>query len=125
MVSRVAALVVQKGLDVSKLKEQRTNRILEEIEPLIKQYRFDEALKYIWGCITGLDVYINKVRPWELELDESNKRLGEIVVGTESLTSLFEIIEALKPFLPETAEKIEKQFKGPEIKAESPLFPRL
>jgi methionyl-tRNA synthetase len=31
----------------------------------------------------------------------------------------------LKPFLPETSDKIEKQFKGPKIKTENPLFPRL
>jgi len=31
----------------------------------------------------------------------------------------------LSAFLPETAEKIEKQFKGPKIKSGSPLFPRL
>lgn len=125
LVSRVAALVEQKKLDISKLKERRTNRILEEIEPMLKQYRFDEALKYIWGCVSGLDVYINKARPWQLELSEANKSLSEIVIGSESLTSLFEIVEALKPFLPETAEKIEKQFKGPVIKSGEPLFPRL
>jgi len=32
---------------------------------------------------------------------------------------------ALKPFLPETTEKIEKQFAGPKIKSEKPLFPRI
>lgn len=122
LVSRVVALIAQKGLDISKLKQQRTNRILDEVEPMINQYRFDEALKYIWGCITGLDIYINKERPWELSLSEANKRLSEIVVGSESLTSLFEIVEALKPFLPDTATKIEEQFAG---KSAGPLFPRI
>jgi hypothetical protein len=27
--------------------------------------------------------------------------------------------------MPETAKKIEQQFQGPEIKASTPLFPRL
>ncbi len=125
LVSRVAALVVQKKLDLNKLKQIRTNRILEEIGPLIKNYRPDEALRYIWGCISGLDVYINKKRPWELNPSDANKKLGEIIVGSESLISLLEIAEALKLFLPETAEKIEKQFKGPRIKSETPLFPRI
>jgi methionyl-tRNA synthetase len=31
----------------------------------------------------------------------------------------------LQPFLPKTAEKIEKQFEGPKIKSEKPLFPRI
>ena len=125
LVARVVALVSQKKLDIKKLKKRRNNRIFEEITPLIEQYRFDEALKFIWGCISGLDTYINKERPWELKPELANKRLGEIIVGSESLTSLLEIAYALQPFLPETAERILKQFAGPNIKSESPLFPRL
>ena len=125
LIKRVEALVIQKGLDLTKLKQARRNRILDEIAPLVNQYRFDEALKFIWGSIRGLDVYINRERPWELDPENANKRLGEIIVGSESLTSLLEIAEALKPFLPETAEKIEKQFSGPKIKSAAPLFPRL
>jgi hypothetical protein len=36
-----------------------------------------------------------------------------------------DIAALLKPFLPETSEKIEKQFAGPSIKSEGPLFPRI
>lgn len=35
------------------------------------------------------------------------------------------IASDLKPFLPETAEKIEEQFKGPKIVSKEPLFPRI
>jgi len=31
----------------------------------------------------------------------------------------------LRPFLPETAKKIEEQFKGPKITSQKPLFPRI
>ena len=36
-----------------------------------------------------------------------------------------EISWMLLPFMPETAQKIKEQFKGPKIKAAAPLFPRL
>lgn len=125
LVARVAKLAESNKLDLSQTDFNRPNRILEEIKPLLDNYRFDKALEYIWGAIRGLDKYIEQERPWEKSSDEANKRLGQIIVGSESLKSINEIAEALKPFLPETSEKITKQFKGPKIKSGKPLFPRI
>lgn len=125
LVSRVAKLCEKNNLNPEQLTENRPNRILEEINPLLESFKFNEALSYIWGCITSLDQYINKERPWQKELEETSKILSNIIVGSETLNSLREIAEALKPFLPETAEKIKNQFKGPRIKSDKPLFPRI
>ena len=46
-------------------------------------------------------------------------------VLVELVERVRQIATDLRPFLPETAEKIEKQFKGPTIKSQKPLFPRL
>ena len=125
LVSRVAKLCEQNKFDLTEIEQNRPNRILEGINPLLKNFKLNEILGYIWGCITSLDQYINKERPWQKELTEANKILSNIIIGSEALSSLREIAEALRPFLPETAEKIENQFRGPKITSQPPLFPRI
>jgi len=124
LVARVAKLC-----ENNKIKEldesANENRLFEEIQPLIEDYKFNEALAIIWGAIRGLDIYINKKRPWQQDLSAANKTISHIVIGTTSLNSILEIAIALKPFMPETAEKILTQFKGPKITSGKSLFPRL
>jgi len=90
----------------------------------MKEYRIDLALELIWGAVTGLDKYINLQRPWRQEASDAKKTLSNIVIGSESLTSLLEIAQTLTPFLPETSEKILKQFSE-KIESSTPLFPRI
>src|SRR3990167_4561511 len=125
LVARAAKLCERNKFDLAEIEQNRPNRILEGINPLLKNFKLNEILGYIWGCITSLDQYINKERPWQKELTEANKILSNIIIGSEALSSLREIAEALRPFLPETAEKIENQFRGPKIPSQPPLFPRI
>lgn len=130
LVSRVAKLCETNKLDFSSIdlkifKSIKSNRILNEIEPLLENFKFDNALEHIWKSIKGLDTYIDRERPWEKTASEAKKRLGAIVKGSEAVVSLLEIGFALQPFLPETSRKILKQFSAPTIKFESPLFPRI
>lgn len=124
LAARVAKLCENNNIS-PKYKEGKENRLFEEIKPLMDAFKFNEAIELIWKAIRGLDQYINKEHPWKQELTESNKTLSNIIIGTEELTSLGEIIFCLKPFLPETAEKIEKQFTAEKIVATTPLFPRI
>ena len=78
-----------------------------------------DKLAQDWAKIKKLDREIEKTRPWELENNELEESLENAV------TIIRDIGYNLKPFLPETAEKIEKQFSGPKIKSGKPLFPRL
>jgi methionyl-tRNA synthetase len=91
----------------------------ESIDKQLKTYRFDEALKTIWLEVTQTDQFINEEEPWTLKSEGLKKVLVHLVDHIRSIAF------NLKPFLPETAEKIEKQFKGPKIKSAAPLFPRL
>jgi len=116
LVSRIAKLCENSGFE---FERKEINKLDEDISKSLDEFRFDEALKIIWGKITEIDQYININEPWRLEGEELKKIL------TYSVNSLVTIAYCLLPFLPETAEKIEKQFKGPKIKAEAPLFPRL
>src|SRR3989338_208247 len=85
----------------------------------IERFEFNLALEEIWRDIKELDVEISKNHPWDLSKEKAAQPLQKYA------RELINIAYALKPFLPETAEKIEKQFRGPKIKSEAPLFPRL
>lgn len=82
----------------------------------LDQYEFSVALEKIWKDIKNLDVQINNDKPWETkDTDQIYKYINQLI----------RIAVALQPFLPDTAKKILDQFKGPIIKSQPPLFPRL
>lgn len=89
-----------------------------EVEKLLKEYKFNEALSWIWKIIQRENQRINETKPWELKDLEAKEVLEELV------RLIQDIAFNLKPFLPETAEKILKQFSG-KIKSHPPLFPRI
>ena len=86
----------------------------------IDNFRFNEVLENIWSKIRILDQQINANRPWKITDEEKLKQLLQSYVD-----KIIFIAFELKPFLPETAEKIENQFKGPKITSQKPLFPRI
>lgn len=89
-----------------------------EVEKKIQEFKFNEAISVIWNKISEADKKVNEEKPWELEGDKAKEVLLDLVKRIQ------EISFNLEPFLPETAEKILKQFSGP-IKASTPLFPRI
>ena len=126
LVQRVAKMA--EGLNLGKLQLAGGSEasLLKKIEPLIQSFKFNEALDIVWSEISGIDKYINRKEVWALPVEEKRKELRQIILGTEGIKGLRDIAEALRPFLPETAEKIEAIFQGPAVKApERPLFPRL
>jgi methionyl-tRNA synthetase len=129
LVARVAKLFENNELEISTdlsiFPSLESNRVLQKIEPLLSEFKFNEALEYIWQALKNLDVYLNKEKPWELTKSAAKKKLKKIITGSTTIVSLLDIAQALTPFLPETAEKIKKQFKGPKIKSQRPLFPRI
>jgi methionyl-tRNA synthetase len=116
LIARVAAMTHKENL---KIKTEIVNKLSENVEKPLKQFKFNMALEAIWQDLRQADVFVNKRKVWSLKGIEKENALKELV------KKIRQIAYDLKPFLPETAEKIEKQFKGPEIKAVDPLFPRL
>ncbi len=82
----------------------------------LTQYKFSLALEELWKDIKKLDVEINTDKPWETK---DIKKLQLYII------QLKKIAVVLQPFLPDTAQKILDQFKGPTIKSQPPLFPRI
>lgn len=119
LVARAAKLLGTRNINLKKLGVEKITNFSPEVAGLIVMHRPDEALKFIWRHISNLDRYINEKEPWKKE------KVHELVIWHTLVKGIRQIALDLKPFLPETAEKIEKQFKGPKIKSARPLFPRL
>lgn len=91
----------------------------QSIKNAVNGFNIDEALKKIWEWVQKSNESISKDKPWALSGDILKSKL------TEYISNLRKIGFNLQPFMPETAEKILEQFKGPKIKTGSPLFPRI
>lgn len=91
----------------------------EELKKLMEEYRVTEALEWIIGRTRVLDKQIAEVKPWELVKTDS---IAFEKSMTTFLTELGFIASCLRPFLPETSEKILKALQ--EGKTE-PLFQRI
>lgn len=102
------------------LKETHKPSFAEEYVKDITAFKFNEVLETIWNEIRILDRQINNEAPWKIT---NEKKLTEVLQLT--VDGIRRIAYELKPFLPETAEKIEKQFQGPKIASGSSLFPRI
>jgi len=94
-----------------------------DFDKLIEGFLFDQALKYIWDKIAAIDGLISATKPWELAKAGKTKELAKIL--SEAVNGILEISRLLVPFLPQTAEKIEKIFTAKQIRKGEPLFPRL
>ena len=114
LVSRVAKLCETHSVIASETKQSLDPKMTVHLE----NYKFNEALSHIWGEITDADKKVNKEKPWELTGEKLNQVLLDLVARIQHIAF------NLQPFLPETSEKILKQFSG-KIKSGSPLFPRI
>lgn len=113
------------------------------IDKFVPKYEFHMALENIWRYIHAADKYIDENRPWELAKENNQKKLNWVVYGL--LDGLHQLAWQIKPFLPETSDKIGKALSigglnkkqtlykdsfcnirvGTKIKKIEPLFPRL
>lgn len=116
LVARVAKLCENSGFEFHRSKE---NSLDGKIAKRFEEFRFDKALEVIWDKITQADKYLDKKKPWTLQGETLQEVLTKIIGEVRQISS------DLKPFLPQTAEKIQEQFKGPKIKSQEALFPRL
>lgn len=93
----------------------------DDFTKTVQEFRFNEALAFIWEKISKVDKYINDKEPWKLA--KINKEQLTTVLD-HAVEQIREIAILLKPFLPETAKIIEEQFSG-KITVQKPLFPRI
>lgn len=130
LVARVAAL----GEKISPVKfdagdilpeaKKEVEEVTARCEQLFKSIRLNEVLADVWRLVGFADRYINDTKPWAItDLEE----LRVVIVNAVYIISA--LADFLRPFIPQTAERIEKQIyvRGDAVtihKGEV-LFPRL
>lgn len=89
---------------------------LKQIEKLMEGFELDKSLNEIFAFIDVCNEYVQSKKPWETK---DKKVLFELK------ESILEIARLLSPFIPETAEKIIKQFSAKNIKKGEILFKKV
>ena len=78
---------------------------VKEVEKCMDDFRVSDALETIFSAARRSNKYIDETTPWLLAKDESKKaRLGTVLYNL--LESIRIIAVQLKPFMPETSDKI-------------------
>lgn len=119
-VSRIAKLCEKTGEDFS--EDWIADFIDSDYDPLrnyLADYKFNDAMQMIWKWISDLDGLIEQDQPWKLENKELTTKLKSYV------NKISFIVVGLKPFLPDTATKIEELFRSHKITSPQGLFPRI
>ena len=80
---------------------------LDNLEAHMKVFAFDSALETIWEFVRRINRYVQQTEVWTLAKPETKPRMGTILYN--SLEALRFISVLLSPFIPDTAEKIQKQ----------------
>ena len=115
LVSRVTGLIEKTG--VKKTENKLLKKLnLKKIENLIENYEFDKALNEVFAFIDICNEYIQNKKPWETKDQKVLYELKE---------SILKIAELLWPFIPESSEKIIKQFNAKKIKKSEILFKKI
>jgi len=120
LVARVLTMAEKvSSINYQPSKEKEIEKVIDDARKKYKkaldEFKFNESLIAIWNLISFSDKYIEKERPWE------EKENQKIVIGN-LLFTISNIAEMLRPFLPETSEKILKQVA---TKKSQSLFPRI
>ncbi|HRT18005.1 MAG TPA: methionine--tRNA ligase [Candidatus Paceibacterota bacterium] len=119
LLSRTLVMINKKNVIFNRNPEAIFVDKNQEVNKKIKDnfIQFNDTLSEIWELVSFCDKYIEEKKPWAIEDKDENE-----IVFSNIIYSLKNISQMLKPFLPDTAEKIEEQIKT--LRPE-PLFPRI
>ena len=111
---------------------------VDQLDKHIDAYAFDAALETVWEFVRRINRYVQQTQVWTLTKPETQPRMGTILYN--SLEALRLISVLISPFIPQTAEKIQKQIGltefdsvpewgrlpvGITVSRGEPIFPRV
>jgi methionyl-tRNA synthetase len=121
LVSRVTTLV-EKFLDGTIELDLASLHDLSQVDELVSKFYFHQALQEIWNSVKAANETVDYNKLWELGKTDKAKFTD---IAKQLLVTIRQIAEKLKPFMPETSEKILKIITAKKITKAEPLFPRL
>lgn len=105
-----------------RMPEKYNSKSAPDVSPAyqaaLENFEMKEALDAVWSQVQDANEYMSKHEPWKL--DPALGAFSEVL--TNMLEKISVITYGLKPFLPETAEKMEKALQTGQVE---PLFQRL
>ena len=120
LVQRLATLAMKNEISGKELVSDL--ELPAEYRAMMERFEFSRAFDFVWGRIQELNKRIDEEKPWSLAKNGEVEKLAECMSGL--IGDLMQSNEMLKPFLPNTAERIEAIFKGEIRPPETPLFPK-
>ncbi len=115
LVSRVVGLIEKN--DVEKCENKLLKKLnIKKIEKHFENFELDKALNEIFAFLDVCNEYVQSKKLWETKDKKALYELKE---------SILKIAELLSPFIPESAEKIKKQFSAKNIKKGEILFNKI
>lgn len=98
-----------------------TDEILkDQVELEMQKFRINEAMFILWQKLREMDEYLSEKAPWKMEDTNEKEEILKYVAQ-----NILNIAWYLQAFMPETGEKILKQFTSKQIKKGEAMFPRL
>ncbi len=130
LVSRVSNLIEKSGAPINLIKIEyqgetpllRRDKIdfLIDFDKRMDDFKLNEALTFILQKIKETDEFLSREAPWKMEKNEDKFKVLQKASENILLIALL-----VFPFIPETANKIIKQFNSEKIIKEDLLFPKL
>ena len=111
---------------------------LETFDSHMQTFAYDMALETIWEFVRRINRYVQQTEVWTLAKPETKPRMGTILYN--SLEALRFISALIFPFIPDTADKIQRQIgstdsdytlewgrlkAGKKVAKGEPIFPRV
>ncbi|MEA3449498.1 MAG: methionine--tRNA ligase [Patescibacteria group bacterium] len=119
LVARTSNLLEKNEIKID-LKSGEDKKIIKDFYDKMDKCKLNEAVQVIWDKFRAMDEYLSEKAPWKMDnIDEKKEVLIKVAQNILNSAQLLQII------MPETAEKIIKQFSAKQIKKGKALFPRL
>ena len=119
LVQRLSGLAAKNNISAVEFTPKEDKKYTE----LMDSFHYSRAMDYIWSRFQDLNRKIDETKPWSLAKSDDKAPLNSLM--TELITDLLDANHLLRPFLPDTAETVEKIFTtSPITPPETPLFPK-
>src|SRR3989338_4666902 len=129
LVSRIGTMIqkyLQGRIETHPEKQiilEETNKSIEErFSALMARDQIQEALLSLFEASTKLNQHIEEVKPWKLAKTHPTILKQHLLSWSHTLHV---IGRCLAPFLPNTGERIQRAFRGPEFQNPGILFPKI
>lgn len=126
LVSRIGNMYASYDVEIALDRDTETVIEAEDMQTLqehMNDYRFDEAMDYIWAEVAHLDAFITEEEPYKKIKSEDEEAVEEAKQAVAYLAlRLYDVAAMLSPFMPETAAEIRRIIESGE--KPEPLFAR-